>query len=64
MRESKMKPAGSGTFTFKNKVFELPAFDGTEGPTVIDIQLDPAGYPDTATQIPFWGAMANALPNS
>jgi peptide/nickel transport system substrate-binding protein len=23
--------------------------------------LDPAGYPDTATQIPFWGAMANSL---
>jgi citrate synthase len=38
MRESKMKPAGSGTFTFKNKSYELPAFDGTEGPTVIDIR--------------------------
>jgi citrate synthase len=38
MRESKMKPAGSGTFTFKNKVYDLPAFDGTEGPTVIDIR--------------------------
>src|SRR4029077_16631029 len=23
--------------------------------------LDPAGYPDTATQIPFWGTMANSL---
>jgi citrate synthase len=33
-----MKPAGSGTFTFKNKSYELPAFDGTEGPTVIDIR--------------------------
>src|SRR5215471_11477286 len=31
-------PAGSGTFTFKNKQYELPAFDGTEGPTVIDIR--------------------------
>ncbi len=38
MRDSKMKPAGSGTFTFKNKVYDLPAFDGTEGPTVIDIR--------------------------
>jgi len=38
MRESKMKPAGSGTFTFRNKVYDLPAFDGTEGPTVIDIR--------------------------
>jgi len=38
MRESRMKPAGSGTFTFRNKSFELPAFDGTEGPTVIDIR--------------------------
>jgi citrate synthase len=38
MRESKMKPVGSGTFTFKNKSYELPAFDGTEGPTVIDIR--------------------------
>jgi citrate synthase len=33
-----MKPAGSGTFTFRNKSYELPAFDGTEGPTVIDIR--------------------------
>ena len=23
--------------------------------------LDPAGYPDTGTQVPFWGAMANGL---
>ena len=23
--------------------------------------LDPAGYPDTATQVPFWGAMSNSL---
>ncbi|HEY1710666.1 MAG TPA: citrate synthase [Rhizomicrobium sp.] len=38
MRDSKMKPAGSGTFTFRNKSYELPAFDGTEGPTVIDIR--------------------------
>jgi citrate synthase len=38
MRDSKMKPAGSGTFVFKNKSYELPAFDGTEGPTVIDIR--------------------------
>ena len=22
---------------------------------------DPAGYPDTATQVPFWGAMSNGL---
>jgi citrate synthase len=38
MRDSKMKPAGSGSFTFKNKSYELPAFEGTEGPTVIDIR--------------------------
>ena len=23
--------------------------------------LDPAGYPDTGTQVPFWGAMSNSL---
>src|SRR5579871_622005 len=23
--------------------------------------FDPAGYPDTATQVPFWGSMANSL---
>ena len=23
--------------------------------------LDPAGYPDTGTQVPFWGSMSNSL---
>jgi citrate synthase len=38
MRESKIKPAGSATLTFKNKSYELPAFSGTEGPEVLDIR--------------------------
>jgi citrate synthase len=38
MRESKIKPAGSATLTYKNKQFELPAFSGTEGPEVLDIR--------------------------
>ena len=38
MRESKIKPAGSATLTYKNKSYELPAFSGTEGPKVLDIR--------------------------
>src|SRR6201995_4798850 len=38
MRESKIKPAGSATLTFKNKNYTLPAFSGTEGPEVLDIR--------------------------
>src|SRR5579872_3978897 len=38
MRESKIKPAGTATLTYKNKRFELPAFSGTEGPDVVDIR--------------------------
>ena len=38
MRESKIKPAGSATLTYKNKQFELPTFSGTEGPEVVDIR--------------------------
>ena len=38
MRESKIKPAGTATLTYKNKQFELPAFAGSEGPDVIDIR--------------------------
>jgi citrate synthase len=38
MRESKIKPAGSATLTYKNKSYELPAFSGTEGPEVLDIR--------------------------
>jgi citrate synthase len=38
MRDSKIKPAGSATLTFKNKSYELPAFSGTEGPEVLDIR--------------------------
>ena len=38
MRESKIKPAGSATLTYKNKIYELPAFSGTVGPEVLDIR--------------------------
>ncbi|MEI9992190.1 MAG: citrate synthase [Rhizomicrobium sp.] len=38
MRESKIKPAGSATLTYKNKDYKLPTFAGTEGPEVIDIR--------------------------
>src|ERR1700688_4719591 len=58
MRESKIKPVGSATLTYKNKSFELPAFGGTEEPEVIDIRksygdadvftYDP-GYTSTAS---------------
>ncbi|HEX2590827.1 MAG TPA: citrate synthase [Rhizomicrobium sp.] len=33
-----MKPAGSGTVTFRDKSYEVPAFEGTEGPAVLDIR--------------------------
>jgi citrate synthase len=38
MRESKIKPDGSATLTYKNKQFNLPVFAGTEGPDVVDIR--------------------------
>ena len=38
MRESKLKPTGAASLTYKNKIFELPAFSGTEGPDVVDIR--------------------------
>jgi citrate synthase len=38
MRESKIKPAGSATLTYKNKQYTLPSFAGTEGPEVVDIR--------------------------
>src|SRR6476660_9605461 len=38
MRESKIKPAGSATLTYKNKSYELPTFSGSEGPEVVDIR--------------------------
>src|SRR5258707_6688612 len=38
MRESKIKPAGSASLTYKNKIYELPAYSGTVGPEVVDIR--------------------------
>ncbi|MBS0274409.1 MAG: citrate (Si)-synthase [Proteobacteria bacterium] len=38
MRESKAKPSGSATLSYKNKNYELPIFSGTEGPNVMDIR--------------------------
>src|SRR6185312_13544214 len=38
MRESKVKPAGSATLTYKDKSHTLPAFSGSLGPDVIDIR--------------------------
>src|SRR6201747_472778 len=38
MRESKIKPVGSATLTYKDKSYKLPAFGGTEGPEVLDIR--------------------------
>jgi len=38
MRESKAKPSGSATLSYKNKNYELPMFSGTEGPDVMDIR--------------------------
>ena len=38
MRESKIKPVGSATLTYKNKAYELPTFGGSEGPEVVDIR--------------------------
>jgi citrate synthase len=38
MRESKAKPSGSATLSYKNKNYELPLFSGTEGPNVMDIR--------------------------
>jgi citrate synthase len=38
MRESKVKPAGSATLSYKDKEYKLPAFSGSLGPDVIDIR--------------------------
>ena len=38
MRESKIKPAGTASLTYQNKVYELPTFSGTEGPNVLDVR--------------------------
>ena len=38
MRESKIRPAGSATLTYRNKSYELPTFSGSEGPEVVDIR--------------------------
>jgi citrate synthase len=38
MRESKIKPAGTASLTYKNKIYELPTFSGTEGPNVLDVR--------------------------
>jgi len=38
MRESKVKPAGSATLTYKDKSHTLPTFSGSLGPDVIDIR--------------------------
>jgi citrate synthase len=38
MRESKAKPSGSATLSYKNKNYELPMYSGTEGPDVMDIR--------------------------
>jgi citrate synthase len=38
MRESKIKPAGTASLTYMNKVHELPVFAGTEGPNVLDVR--------------------------
>src|SRR5262245_11537391 len=38
MRESKIKPVGSATLTYKTKQYTLPASGGSEGPEVLDIR--------------------------
>ncbi len=38
MRESKVKPAGSATLSYKDKEYKLPAFAGSLGPDVLDIR--------------------------
>ncbi len=38
MRESRIKPAGTASLTYKNKIYELPTFSGTEGPNVLDVR--------------------------
>ena len=36
--QSRANPAGSATFTYRNKKLELPVLSGTEGPNVVDIR--------------------------
>jgi citrate synthase len=38
MRESRIKPAGTASLTYKNKIYELPTYSGTEGPNVLDVR--------------------------
>ena len=38
MRDSTIKLAGSASLTYKNKIYELPAYSGSEGPDVLDIR--------------------------
>ncbi len=38
MRESKVKPAGSATLSYRDKEYKLPAFSGSLGPDVLDIR--------------------------
>jgi citrate synthase len=38
MKQSKAKPAGSASFVYNNKSYEMPVFSGTEGPNVVDIR--------------------------
>ena len=38
MRQSRIKPAGTASLTYKNKIYELPTFSGTEGPNVLDVR--------------------------
>jgi citrate synthase len=38
MRDSKAVPAGKATLTYKDKSYELPVFDGSQGPEVVDIR--------------------------
>jgi citrate synthase len=38
MRESKVKPTGSATLSYKDKEYKLPAFSGSLGPDVLDIR--------------------------
>lgn len=41
--ESKMKPAGSMTITYDGKTVELPVYEGTHGPKVVDFRKFYAG---------------------
>ena len=38
MRESKIKPAGTATFTYEGKGYDFPVYAGTQGPNAVDIR--------------------------